>query len=541
MLGRTPVLPLGIVAALLVLRAGLLFRLEVNSDEPQHLHVIYRWFEGAWPYRDVFDNHTPLFHLLFLPLPALFGQTPDIVQIARLAIFPIGLVAVGLFFMVGRTLHGPATAIWSVAILLALGDWSLKALEFRPDVLWMCFWFGSLWVLICAYQRAGLKLVDFFAVGFLLGAALCTSIKTVFLLPSLAVGWAAAFALSKDFRDLHPVRVILSTAGAALLGLAILPAAFMEWMNSKGALDAMRHCLLEVNHDRVEPARAWIFFLGMPLLLFAAWRMSRYGARQSGLRTAILVATGTYLLLTLGFSPSLKKQTFLPVYPLLILFGWQAGVSFANRTCRAKALPEYCGAAACLFLSGHLLWESEFWQNNSRAQRDLLRDVLQLTKAGETILDLKGETIFRQRPIYSAFVLATRRAFSQQRITEEDPHEIVSHGTMVASASGTGFPRNFRTFLKNNYLPLRGSSLAVAGKEIHPSWRGGRWVATIDLMLPGEYVLLRDRHSPTSREQESMRLHMGRNQIEVGDRNPALLFWRRAFDAGYTPERKRDD
>ena len=32
-----------------------------DSDEPQHLHVVWAWANGLLPYRDVFDNHAPLF------------------------------------------------------------------------------------------------------------------------------------------------------------------------------------------------------------------------------------------------------------------------------------------------------------------------------------------------------------------------------------------------------------------------------------------------------------------------------------------------
>lgn len=56
------------LAALLVLglalRVLMAWRFRVDSDEPQHLHVVWAWTHGLLPYRDVFDNHMPLFHLL---------------------------------------------------------------------------------------------------------------------------------------------------------------------------------------------------------------------------------------------------------------------------------------------------------------------------------------------------------------------------------------------------------------------------------------------------------------------------------------------
>jgi hypothetical protein len=38
------------------------------------LHVIWAWARGLVQYRDVFDNHMPLFQILFAPIFALVGE-----------------------------------------------------------------------------------------------------------------------------------------------------------------------------------------------------------------------------------------------------------------------------------------------------------------------------------------------------------------------------------------------------------------------------------------------------------------------------------
>ncbi|HEY2388194.1 MAG TPA: hypothetical protein VGK30_14625 [Candidatus Binatia bacterium] len=67
-----------VVAALLsgmsLLRAIDAFHYRVDTDEPQHLHVIWGWTHGLLQYRDVFDNHAPLFHLLYAPVLMLVGE-----------------------------------------------------------------------------------------------------------------------------------------------------------------------------------------------------------------------------------------------------------------------------------------------------------------------------------------------------------------------------------------------------------------------------------------------------------------------------------
>ena len=59
-------LELGCAMALLVgavlLRLASIFHYRFDNDEPQHLHVVWAWTQGLVQYRDVFDNHMPLFH-----------------------------------------------------------------------------------------------------------------------------------------------------------------------------------------------------------------------------------------------------------------------------------------------------------------------------------------------------------------------------------------------------------------------------------------------------------------------------------------------
>src|SRR4051794_17888837 len=71
----------GLVLLWLGLRSFSVFNHLWDSDEPQHLHVVWEWTQGVLPYRDFFDNHTPLFHVLFAPVLRLFGERADIVEL----------------------------------------------------------------------------------------------------------------------------------------------------------------------------------------------------------------------------------------------------------------------------------------------------------------------------------------------------------------------------------------------------------------------------------------------------------------------------
>ena len=64
---RLPVWPWLSLLILLVLRLVWLNAYTLNSDEAQHAHVAWAWTQGLLPYRDVFDNHGPLFGWLHSP------------------------------------------------------------------------------------------------------------------------------------------------------------------------------------------------------------------------------------------------------------------------------------------------------------------------------------------------------------------------------------------------------------------------------------------------------------------------------------------
>ena len=115
-------IPLVVIGLLLAVRCVAVFQLQADSDEAQHLHMIYGWLSGELPYRDRFDNHTPLLYLLFLPLAALAGETPQIVLLARIAQFPISLGMLGLIYLAGRRLADREVALWTVATSLAWGN-----------------------------------------------------------------------------------------------------------------------------------------------------------------------------------------------------------------------------------------------------------------------------------------------------------------------------------------------------------------------------------------------------------------------------------
>src|SRR5215468_5948038 len=85
----------------LILRVVYAWTLRVNSDEPQHLHVVWAWTHGLLPYRDVFDNHMPLFQLLCAPILGLLGEHAADLYWMRLLMVPLYFLSLWCVYRIG--------------------------------------------------------------------------------------------------------------------------------------------------------------------------------------------------------------------------------------------------------------------------------------------------------------------------------------------------------------------------------------------------------------------------------------------------------
>ncbi|HEY5706533.1 MAG TPA: glycosyltransferase family 39 protein [Terrimicrobiaceae bacterium] len=526
-------LPLAVIGFLLLVRCVAVFQLQADSDEAQHLHMIYGWLGGELPYRDRFDNHTPLLYLIFLPLAVLAGETPQIILLARIAEFPISLTMLALIYFIGQRLADREVALWTVATTLAWGDWSLKSVEFRPDVLWSCFWFLSVWILVREPERLTIR--KFVFAGVILGAALCVSIKTTFLAPALALGSIGAWLLCSDPRRPLPLRRATSCALAAGGGFLLVPAALFGWLISQGTtIETLQFCLFHANRADFELGRILMSLVLGAMLLGLAWWMSRRGT--SGIAFAVFFSAAIYTVALIGFSPELRKQTLLPVYPIFILFAWKYGAAFLRQR-RPEAV-----TAAGLAISGaalvHLVIEGRLWEDGLRDQRELLKDTLRLTGRGDYLMDRKGETIFRRRPVYLVYQHATVRAIEEGRLSDPDPALLTKTGTAVAIGESMGLTDPMRKFIGKNYMPAGDGRLRVAGRSLLFYPEGGHLAARAPMMIAGDYVAVRGEEVL----QETRVEQPGWHDVDLGgEAGPASLFWKPAWDAGFRPaENKRE-
>ncbi|HEX4342252.1 MAG TPA: glycosyltransferase family 39 protein, partial [Verrucomicrobiae bacterium] len=377
------------------LRLIFIFHYRVNSDEPQHLHVVWAWAHGFLPYRDVFDNHSPLFSLLWAPVFNFFGERVDIVSWMRLTELPCYVLSLWAVFRIASTLFDRRTGLWATVLAALWPVFFFGSLEFRPDGLWAACWLLALAVLIEGQVTLGRG----FIVGFLLGITMAISMKTILMLIALGVGLTVAMIVAgRNGRKFSFARLSACLA-AAVAGFLILPVGVVLFFASKNALGPLfygtiGHNLLAHSASHISLWLRALYFLAafVSLVCMAFIIFRRSGAMAiGGRRVLIFVTTLTYFLLLVCFWPIIEREHYLPFYPLLMVL--LAGAIFSLPRGEPKwHVPKFILPVSLAVLE--LCWVigmDQPWRNRTTAESRLLADVLTLTDPTDTIMDKKGE------------------------------------------------------------------------------------------------------------------------------------------------------
>jgi hypothetical protein len=462
---RWTVAALGALA--LVLRAVALLRYRFDSDEQQHLHVAWGWTAGLVQYRDYFDNHTPLFHLVTAPLLALFGERADILLWMRVPMLALFGVVVWATYVLGRRLYDARVGLWAAVLLSLFPPFFLKSLEYRTDNLWNALWVVALLIVTggTLTKRRG------FLLGLILGCALATSMKTVLLVATLA---GAALVTDLFVTRRRQYGWLLP----ALVGFAIVPAALAGFFVSAGAWDRLVYCVFEFNsHVALTRRNVWIgralFPFALGAVLYAAWRW-RAGVEPR--RYFFAVACGIFTVTLGGFWILISPRDFLPLMPFMAIFG--AAVLLR----RTDPLPALGAVAAVLVLS--LWYYADRFENNTDWHTTMMEQTLRLSHPGEPLMDIKGETIYRPRPTYLIYEAITRAQMAKGLLPDTAPEDVIRTRTHVAQADGPMLPPRLRGFLSANFLDM--GRLRAAGQWLQED--GGFTIA-----IPGEYMIVSER------------------------------------------------
>jgi hypothetical protein len=511
----------------LALRAVAYFRYRFDSDEPQHLHVAWGWTAGLVQYRDYFDNHAPLFHMLSAPLLAALGERPDILLYMRATMLPLLAVMIGGTYVIGRRFYSPRVALWSAVVLSLYPSFLLKTLEYRTDNLWNALWVVALLVLTGGAATAP----RMFAVGALLGIATCVSLKTSLLVVALALAAVATrFALRESFR----AGEMLARAGAFVFGLLLAPAAMAMWFVHLHALPNLVYCVFEFNklvahtHAHVLLLRATYPFM-LAFVVWYGWRIGDDRPVDPAARTRFFLGMllVVFSVTLIGVWVLISPRDLLPIMPLgaIAFCSWLIG--------RVKSPRVLTALFAALIAMDVVVigYGSEWLANPPAMQIEMVRQTLQLTRPGDMVMDLKGETIYRQRPYYFVFEKITRDAIHAGLLPDRMAEAVVSHSCHVAQADSSSFPPRSREFLNENFLLV--GLLRASGQWLRAD-------GTFTIAIPGDYVML-DRKgecrgmlggAPYSGPQY---LAAGAHRFLAHRAGRVACLWAPAYQRGFSP------
>jgi hypothetical protein len=505
------------MAAAALLRVVAIFRYRIDSDEPQHLHVVWGWSRGLMQYRDVFDNHMPLFHMLLAPLLRLTGERAEALIVMRAAMLPVYAITIALAYRIAASCYPRRTAIWSTVVAALVPGYLLTSTEFRTDDLWTMFWMMSIAALVCAPRRLVLA-------GLSLGLAAATSAKTSLLLAALLVGGTVVLVVAKASK-----REAARGAAIFLAAFAIPPAAIAAYFAARGAWRPFLYGT--VVHNLFTRQRADRFVV-LPCLLVLVAIAAKYvyrgaGDRQAGARRLFLFVTANvYAASMFCLWPLVEREHWLPYYPL-------AAITIVPLIARAS-VRRYAVIITIEIVLVIIL--GDLWHNHTRRGLALVSQTLRLTAPDETVMDLKGETVFRRRAFFYVLEPMTKYRMRAGLIADTIVDDILRTRTMVATASLRGFPRRARSFLARNFISV--GAVRVAGKMLQ------RNRTTFLVQVPAEYAVIGDGR-PFSGTIDGcdydgpVYLRAGLHTIGGAARGePYALVWARAAARGFSPFRK---
>lgn len=523
---RWPWLALALLAAM---RLAWLSAYPLNSDEAQHAHVAWAWTQGLRLYRDVFDNHGPLFSGLHALVLRAIGERADALVWLRLSMQAWYALALYAVWRMGRRLYTPNIAFYAMLIVALVPRFFLVSGQFRTDDMWMALWLAALGMVAGAPPRAW----RWFVAGVLAGGALSVSQKTLVLL-CLAVLAGVVVSLARPAGRRNPP---FRSIACGLAGLLLVPALFTAWLAWRGDLGPAWYALVGYNVGGARKAYALpkfaLFLLLSGLCVRLAYGHVRRLAREVfDWPVFLALQAGLFLLLVWFVWPLITAQDFLPAIPplVLVLCGAIARLPWLRESAlRRRILAKTVIGMECVAL----VMTAPPWLDRLAEQRDELAAVLRYTDAGDTVMDAKGDAIFRPRPYFPVIESMAMLRLRSGHMPDTIAEALVQHRTMLVLRRR--LPPASDTFVENHYLPLAGD-VWMAGMYLRPE-RGTR---AVDLALPGDYVLTDGKQRLRASidggaVSDSWNLGVGRHRIDVSNDHALLLVWRQAWERGWRP------
>ncbi|MGC1323289.1 MAG: glycosyltransferase family 39 protein [Candidatus Udaeobacter sp.] len=535
-----------LLIALILLRGITIMHYRFGSDEPQHLHVVWGWARGFVQYRDLADNHMPLFQILCAPIYNLIGDRGTILYWMRITLQPLYILAFWCTYRVGSLLYSRRVGLWA-AILVGLSfDYAFCSVEFRTDNLWAPLWLLCMLVLLTGALTTRRALIA----GFLMGLCFGVSMKTLLLLMSTVIGGVLALIfVGRKRLGIGWGRIFRSLAAFFATAL-IVPATIMAAFAFYGIWPQFRYWVFDNNIvPGVRNHPAWwviIFAVGFPLVALGTRRTvaATPEAALAARRSFVFVTAGFFFTALLSFWPFLSRQDYLPFYPLAFVICTGPVLTISDRWARKRniakiwrVMPVPAMFGVCELLVALLV--HPFWEDKAKLESDLLRDTLKLTEPGDFVFDRKGETVFRQRCFYPVVETFTEERFRRGLMADNAIQRCIDTRSCLATLPDKMPAATFR-WIEQNYLPI-GNKLRVAGVLLHSSTDGKHF--DFETVIPASYKIIARDVSTVMGVLDGER-YEGKERflspgihtfVQTSAGADLVVFWAQAVDRNFRP------
>jgi hypothetical protein len=521
-----------------------------DSDEPQHMHVIWAWARGFVQYRDVFDNHMPLFQIMFAPIFGVIGDRATILYWMRFILLPMYFVGAWCTYRIGELLFSRRAGIWAVVMAGLFTKYHFISLEFRTDNLW-----APLWLLcIVALISGALTVARGLVAGILLGLCFGISMKSAVLLLMLLLSAPIALFLVGRKQLGQSWSHLARCTTALFAATALVPGVIAGAFAVAGLWHNFRYCNFDHNilpHLDVKNHPAWlivIFPVSFPFVIYAAWLIVRAAPTPplAFRRAFIFLICGFYTPALYSFWNLLTRQDFLPYYPLAFVLISGALLAISSHLAqydlplshylRRFPLPAFIGLVDLVLV----IATRPFWIDRAKVETNLLRGVLKLTDPGDYVLDCKGETVFRQRCFWpvteSIMIERLRRGLVADNVSER----AVETRACLAAMKGR-MPFYGRKFIWKNYISV-GNDLKVAGRFLRPSPTDSKRM-DFEVVIPASYKIIA-RDGPVEGVLDGTPYDGARflapgahTFVQTSSRTQLAFFWAQAVDRNFIPEK----
>lgn len=407
--------------------AWLLPHRQWDPDEFEHLQASWLIGEGLTPYRDFFEHHTPLWHLLTSAVfhvvePDSFERATALMVGSRAFSFLCSAAVAALTWSLARRFAGRTVAAFALLLLLASSPFMQKGVEIRPDPLSTLCILVAVYALARAFARpvqetgsagsalrpAGSVAAWVALAGGMGTLAVLASQKALFAGPGLAL--AFVWLAGRRFGPRRPW--VLAAWGVA--GAAVAAAPILAFFASRGALGAFVHHnfllnaawtrdkpddyiwqVLTLRYDAVVVALALV---GVALLIQKLRRPDRYEV------WALIAAPLLSLIAGLAILPVPQKQYIFMMMPFAAICG---AVAVCHAPIGWGTRPRSLGGAVLagvivLSMARNLEWSFYRTDEDTRAKfAFLLRNV----PPDETVMGSWSPGVAFRHPAWTYFFL----------------------------------------------------------------------------------------------------------------------------------------